>query len=284
MQIGFIGAGKVGTGLAIAFSRAGHELAGVASRSPASAHALARRVPGAPIYDRLQDVVDRAELTFVTVGDDAIEHVVRSLQWRAGAACVHCSGAAELDVLSKAAADGALTGGFHPLHMFAAPGESVDSLPGAVIALAGPDALLGRLETLVHDIGARPFRLPPGSRALYHASANFVGGFVIALIQEALQLWERLGVSEDQARAALLPLLRSTVDNVEKFGPAGGLGSAVSRGDLGTLQKHIAALERQAPDALELYRLLSLRCIPLAVQKGTLAPQAAEALEELLRR
>jgi predicted short-subunit dehydrogenase-like oxidoreductase (DUF2520 family) len=91
-------------------------------------------------------------------------------------------------------------------------------------------------------------------------------------------------VSEDQARAALLPLLRSTVDNVEKFGPAGGLGSAVSRGDLGTLQKHIAALERQAPDALELYRLLSLRCIPLAVQKGTLAPQAAKALEELLRR
>ncbi len=282
LKLGFIGAGRAGTGLATGFARAGRDVVAVASRSIASAQALVKRVRGARACAP-QEVADRADLVFLTVPDDAIEPVASGIRWRAGSACVHCSGAADLDALKKAAADGALTGGFHPLHMFGEPGESPDALAGCAIALAGPDALLKKLERLARSLGAKPLRLPEGGRALYHAAANFSGAFVIALVQETIALWKKLGIAEADALAALLPLLRGTVDNVERLGAAGGLGSAVARGDLGTLRRHLDALAKSAPDSLELYRILSLRTIPIALAKGTLRPETAKEIAALLR-
>ncbi len=280
LGLGFIGAGRVGTGLAMNFARGGRRIVAVASRSAASARALAKRVRGAHACASLQEAVDRSDLVFLTVPDDAIEAVASSVRWRKGAACVHCSGAADLDVLGKALAEGASVGGFHPLRMFGEPGKSFD-LRGCSVAIAGSDAVAKELERLARAVGARPLRLPEGGRALYHAAANFSGAFAVALVQETVALWGRLGIADKDALRALLPLLRGTVDNVEKLGTAGALGSAVARGDVGTIRKHLAALA-DAPDSLELYRLLSLRTIPLALAKGTLNPDAAKEIEALL--
>ena len=281
VTLGFIGAGRVGTGLASGFARAGVNVVAIASRTSASAQKLAKRVRGARACAP-QEVADRADIAFLTVPDDAIEGLASSLRWREGAACVHCSGAADLDVLKKAVADGALAGGFHPLHMFGEAGEPAGALAGCAIALTGPDALVQRLARLARALDARPLRLPEGGRALYHAAANFSGAFVIALVQEAIALWGKLGIAETAALAALLPLLRGTADNVEKLGAAGGLGSAIARGDAGTIRRHLDVLARQAPDSLELYRILSLRTIPLALAKGTLEPAAAKEIAALL--
>ena len=282
ITLGFIGAGRVGTGLASGFARAGVHVVAIASRTIASAQKLAKRVRGARACAP-QDVADRADIAFLTVPDDAIEAVAASVTWRAGSACVHCSGAADLDVLRKAVADGALAGGFHPLHMF---GEAADpgALAGCAIALAGSDALVRRLARLARALGAKPLRLPEGGRALYHAAANFSGAFVIALMKETIALWGKLGIAEADALAALLPLLRGTADNVEKLGAAGGLGSAIARGDAGTIRRHLDVLAREAPDSLELYRILSLRTIPLALAKGTLKPEGAKEIAALLEK
>lgn len=279
--LGFIGAGRAGTGLAAGFAQAGYEVVAVASRGSSSARVFAERIRGARVCAP-QEVADRADTVFLTVPDDAIEPVAAGIRWRAGAACVHCSGAAELDTLRKAAADGALAGGFHPLHMFGEPGESPGALAGCAIALAGAEPLMTRLEGLARALGARPLRLPEGGRALYHAAANFSGAFVIALVQETVALWKRLGISDTDALAALLHLLRGTADNVERLGAAGGLGSAVARGDTGTIRRHLDVLSREAPESLELYRILSLRTIPLAIAKGTLDSRTAAELAALL--
>src|SRR5712692_3739559 len=281
LRLGFVGAGRVGTGLATGFAHAAMNVVAIASRQIASARRLAKRVRGARACAP-QEVADRADMVFLTVPDDAIEAVAAGVKWRAGSACVHCSGAAELDALKKAVADGALAGGLHPLHMFGEVGDPSGALAGSAIALAGPDALVKKLERLARALDAKPLRLPEGGRALYHAAANFSGAFVVALIQETIALWGKLGVAEGAALAALLPLLRGTADNVEKLGAAGGLGSAVARGDVGTIRRHLDVLAKEAPDSLELYRILSLRTIPLALAKGTLKPEAAKEIAALL--
>ncbi len=281
LTLGFIGAGRVGTGLALSFARSGCSVVAVASRSSASARRLARRVPRARAVSSFQEAADRADIIFLTVPDDAIEGVASSIRWREGAACVHCSGAGDLDLLGKAAGQGALVGGFHPLHMFGEIGP-VD-LRGCAVAIAGAEPLAGKLGRLARAIGARPLRLPEGGRALYHAAANFSGAFAVALIDETIALWKRLGFAEGDAMRALLPLLRGSADNVEKFGTAGALGSVIARGDVGTVRRHLEALARTAPESLELYRLLSLRTIPLALAKGTLEPGAAREIEALLK-
>jgi len=280
LKLGFIGAGRVGTGLAAAFARAGWDVVAVASRSGAGARRLAKRLLGARACTA-QEAADGADLVFLTVPDDALEAVASAVRWRRGAACVHCSGAADLDVLAKAAADGALAGGFHPLHMFGDKKSSPHSLRGTSVAIAGPEPLLEKLALLARSIGARTLRVPAGGRALYHAAANFSGAFAVALVQETVALWGRLGIPEKDALRALLPLLRGTVDSVEKFGAAGALGSVIARGDVGTIRKHLAALA-DAPESLELYRLLSLRTIPLAIEKGTLKQERAKEIEALL--
>jgi predicted short-subunit dehydrogenase-like oxidoreductase (DUF2520 family) len=277
--LGFIGAGRVGTGLALSFARTGFKVVAIASRSGASAKKLAKKVRARVATP--QEIADRCDLVFLTVPDDAIEPVASGIHWRAGSGCVHTSGAAELDVLEKAVADGALAGGFHPLRMFGEPGKSFD-MRGCAVAIAGPDGLAKKLERLARAIGARPFGLPEGGRALYHVAANFTGAFAIALIEEAVGLWKKLGIAERDALRALLPLLRGTVDNVEKLGAAGALGSVVARGDAGTIRRHIDVLAKKAPESLELYRLLSLRTVPIALAKGTLTQAAAQEIVALL--
>src|SRR5258708_36439051 len=133
VTLGFIGAGRVGTGLASGFARAGVNVVAIASRKIASAQKLAKRVRGAQACVP-QEVADRADIVFLTVPDDAIEGLASSLRWRKGAACVHCSGAAELDVLQKVVADAALAAGFHPLHIFEEPAEPPGLLASRTIA------------------------------------------------------------------------------------------------------------------------------------------------------
>src|SRR5256885_13009372 len=170
VTLGFIGAGRVGTGLASGFARAGVNVVAIASRTSASAQKLAKRVRGARACAP-QEVADRADIAFLTVPDDAIEGLAASLRWREGAACVHCSGAADLDVLRKAVADGALAGGFHPLHMFGEAGERRGALAGASIALAGPPALVPRRPPPPPAPGAQHPPPPPAAGAPPYSGA-----------------------------------------------------------------------------------------------------------------
>ena len=70
--IGFVGAGSVGTALALALSQRGYAVRAVASRTRASALRLAERAPGIEACDDPQDVLDRCAMVFITVPDGAI--------------------------------------------------------------------------------------------------------------------------------------------------------------------------------------------------------------------
>ena len=124
--------------------------------------------------------------------------------------------------------------------------------------------------------------LRSGVRPLYHASANYVGPFLIALLEEAVTLWQAFGVQEREALTALLPLLRRTLAAVQKDGLAGGMGGCVARGDVGTLRAHLRALDAFAPPMAELYRDLAKRTVPLGLERGTLSPDRAVEIERVL--
>lgn len=98
-----------------------------------------------------------------------------------------------------------------------------------------------------------------------------------------MKLWERFGADEQQALRALVPLLNGTVDAVLDGGLARGMGGCVARGDLGTLRKHLAALDSMDPAAGALYRELGLRNVPLGLKRGTLTSERAREIELLLR-
>ena len=281
--LGFIGAGRIGTALAWGLARNGYAVAAVASRSRDSAERLAAGIAGCRTMPDPQSLVDGVDLVLLTVPDDAIAATCAGLRWRAGQAVVHCSGATELLALAPAASSGAHTGGFHPLQMFTEPETALRGLPGCTIAVEAEQPLLETLSGMAEALGCHMLRLPPGRRALYHAGAGYVAGFVNALVQDALAVWSPLGLSQADAIRALLPLLRGTADSIERSGPALGMAGPVSRGDVGTVEKHLRALGALDAGLLDLYRRLALRTVALGVRRGSLTPEKAAELRGLLQ-
>ena len=280
LSIGFIGTGRVANTLARALHNAGFEVAAVASRTIESARRLADAIPGSRAMPNQQAVVDATTFVFLTVPDDAIEPLASSLRWRGDMAVVHCSGATEISALASAAKAGAQTGGFHPLHAFADPLVALANLPGCAVAIEADEPLLGHLNALASALQLRPFRLPPGSRAIYHLSGSFAASFIDGLLHEAVELWQqRLGVSREQALAALLPLARGTLDSVARMGTVAALTGPISRGDVGTVERHFEALCVDHPRTLQLYALLAQRSLAIAIGRGTLTDVQRTALE-----
>lgn len=284
LRIGFIGAGRVAKGLAWGLAQSKHNIAAAASRTVVSAEQLAARIAGCRAVANAQDVVDHTDLVFITVPDDAIAAVAAGVTWRQGMAAVHCSGATEVAVLEPAARAGAQIGGFHPLQLFADPEVALAGLSGCTVAIEAGAPLLSQLEMLAAALHCRTIVLPPGCRARYHASAHYAAGFVITLLKEAADLWQTFGVSREDAVRALLPLLRGTTAAVERSGLAQGLAGTYSRGDIGTLEKHLDGLSRIGPDALHLYCELALRSIPLGLERAGYDEKRAEEMRARLRQ
>ena len=284
LRIGFIGAGRVAQTLAPAFDRANLKVVACYNRSPDAAQRLRSRVASAQLATHAQEVADRCDLVFLSVSDDSIAPVCRDLRWQAHHRVVHCSGATEIAALDPARSAGAATGGFHPMQMFANPDVALEGLRGCTVGIEAEPGFSGELETLAKMIGCRPLALPAGVRPLYHASAYYVGPFLIALLKEGVELWKSFGASEADALRAMTPLLRGTLSAVLDGGLANGMGGCVARGDIGTIDKHLAALDQRFPCSGELYRELALRTVPLGIERGTLQPERAAEIELLLRQ
>lgn len=282
VRLGFVGAGSVGRTLAAGLAERGYRVVAVCSRGGASAGALAARLPGCLAVETAQEVADLAELVFLAVPDDAIAAVAAGVRWRQGRGVVHCSGAAGREVLASAAGGGARTGVFHPLQTFASGEGHAERLAGVAFCIEAEGELEAELEAMARALGGWPLRLPPGVKALYHASAVVASNYLVTLVERASALWEPMGLSRETALQALLPLVRGTLANLERVGLPGALTGPIARGDVGTVRRHLAALEAAAPELLPLYRTLGLETVPLARARGTLAEEAATVLREVL--
>ena len=280
-NVGFIGAGALGTTLALAMHGCGYRVCAVASRTTASAERLAAAISGCEAASP-QEVAERCDTVFLTVPDDAIGDVAASLRWRSGQSVVHCSGALALDVLSPVIEACALAGAMHPLQTFTAGVDPTAAFQGIACAIEAPAPLCGALDALATRLGGWPISLSSEDRALYHASAIAACGLVATLLKLAGDLWSGIPGLDEQGMRALLPLTRSTLNNIERQGLPTALTGPAARGDVGVVQMHLDALSERAPGFLPLYAALSLASLSIAREKGTLAGPQEALLRELL--
>ena len=275
-KIGFLGAGRVGGSLALAMARAGYHVAAVASRTQASADAFAARVDGCTAYSGFQQTVDASDMLFITTSDDAIAPVAAAAHWRTGQGVAHCSGAASLDALQAAAAQGAVPGAFHPLQAFSSVENGVRSIPGITFGIEGNDDMRQYLAELAADIGGNPVFLDAADKALYHLSGVMMGNLLTCLVGISAEVWEHIGYTRADGVKALVPMMRAVAHNIETSGIPAAVAGPYPRGDIGTAQKHIQALRTEHPDLLPLYRELALAGLHLAVEQGLSADGESE--------
>ena len=195
---------------------------------------------------------------------------------------VHCSGADSLDILDPAAEAGARVGAFHPLQTFASITHALENIPGSTFALEAEEPLLSTLKEMAIALNGRWIELKPGDKVIYHTAAVFACNYLVTLVKLATDLWQTFDVPPAEATQALLPLLRGTINNLDNVGLPNCLTGPIARGDLGTIRKHLAALEARAPALLPAYRELGRQTIPIALAKGKIDEQVAKELRELL--
>ena len=282
-EVGFIGAGILGKGLALALSAAGYTVAAVSSRTAASARDLASRIPGCSARDS-QQVAEECGLVFVTTPDDVIGTVAGEVVWRRGQGVVHCNGTHTLRVLEPATGRGALAGSFHPFQTFgglATPEEAAVRLQGVTFSVDASDWLRETLDEMARRLGGRAVTVKPEDRPLYHTSAALSSGYMVAVIKASADLWEMLGVSQEEALATILPLARATLTSLESAGIQGGVTGPLVRADEGTVRRHLESLRERLPHLVALYCALARESLPLA--EGRVGRERAAVMDRLLR-
>jgi predicted short-subunit dehydrogenase-like oxidoreductase (DUF2520 family) len=280
--IGVVGAGAAGTALGAALHRAGWPVVAVASRDEARRNRFRALVPTARAFAEAAPVLDEAELIILAVPDDAVAALAGELRLYGGQALVHTSGVLGAEVLEPARAAGTQVGAFHPLVAFADTERAIAALHGATVAIEGDDQLASLLATMAEALGATAVRLAPGSKAAYHAAAVLAAGGFVALLDAIAELGAAAGLDEEGSLAVYGGLIEQTLGNARALGIRAALTGPMTRGDVGTLERHLAALARLAPGVLPLYRAAAEREIELAESRGSLAPHAAESMRRLL--
>ena len=285
MNVSVVGAGRVGTAMAVLLARAGHRITAV-SGGTASRDRASRFLPDVAFLEPVE-AARAGDLVLIAVPDDRLAEAVSQLAeagaFRHGQRVAHVSGATGLDVLEPARAAGAGRLAIHPLQTFPDVAGALDRIPGSAMAVTADDEegyVVG--ERIADDLMALPFRLEDARRPLYHAAAVFASNYLVVAAGIAEELFRVAGVP-DPVRA-MLPLQRATLDNVERLGPAKALTGPVVRGDATTIDRNLTALREAAPHAVPAYVELCRVAIELGTRSGRLADERRAAIEDVLAR
>lgn len=282
ITVSIIGAGRLGTTLAVALADKSYSIRSLVARTFASARKAASHLNEDAQVLAAKNLASLrpADLFLITTPDDQIAHVARELARLEAKktpvrkpTALHTSGALSAEVLAPLRKQGWSTGSIHPLISVSG---STTALDGAFWSVEGDKTALRLGKTIVRDLGGKSFSIRSEDKPLYHAAAVMSAGNVVALFDVALEMLVQCGLSRKTARSILLPLLASTVRNLETKDTADALTGTFARGDVDTVKRHLKALKTNK-DALEIYRLLGKRSLKLTKDH----PQITQMLDSV---
>ena len=221
MEIGFIGLGKMGQGMAASLMKAGHRVT-VYNRSPDKAEALVQQ--GATAARSVADA-SGAEVVFTMLSDDgAVEAVAfgeNGIVASLAPGATHVSSSTISVALSERLAAAHAEAGQHyaAAPVFGRP-EAASAAKLFVIA-AGAPQVLQPLSSLFDAIGQRTFVVSdePHTANLVKLSGNFLLASAIESVGEAVALVSKAGVDRQQ----YVDILTSTLFAAPAYQSYGGL-------------------------------------------------------------
>ena len=211
LGVGIIGAGRVGPVLGAALAGAGHALVGITAGSdPERVEAI---LPGVPVL-AADEVVRRSELVIVAVPRDEIVGVVGGLAdldaWQLGQLVLHTEPSLGVEVLTPAAARGAIPLAVHPAISFTGTSIDLRQLQGAYAAVTAPAAVLPIAQALAVEIGCEPVVVAEGARAAYGEAIATATEFSASIVRQAARLLDDAGVPAPGRY--LSPLVHSSLE------------------------------------------------------------------------
>lgn len=271
LSVAIIGIGRVGGAFALALPRDQYSVDTLVTRGGKIPAAIAASLPNAGITNVAGLADLNPEIVLITTTDPEIADVANELvRTLSGATTVfHTSGAQPSSILSMLSDGGCKIGSIHPLVSISNPELGPERFRDSYFCVEGDPEAVELGETIVRDVGGRPFTIDTKLKTLYHASAVTACGHLVALFDAAVDMMTRAGLPAEEAKAILLPLVTSTVKNLETQSLSKALTGTFARADAEVFTKHIATLNQHGTDELlEIYLLLGERSLELAAKQG----------------
>ncbi len=272
--VAVIGAGSVGTALALALREKKYPLRVVLSKNGKSAKILGQRVcaPHAKLRSTHQHPVEG--IIFIAVPDDEIKNVVHILsRWNedfSRSIIFHTSGALSSKILSPLERRGATIGSFHPIQTFPKSDITSGLFKDIWIGIEGDKKAVAAARHIIHDFAARSFVLSSQQKVLYHVAAVFSSNYFVALLSVVEELGKRIHVPRRKMISIFEPLIHQSLMNVKKYSAASALTGPIARGDVHTLKRHRAELKKNGlSDISQLYSALAKETSKVASRKVT---------------
>jgi predicted short-subunit dehydrogenase-like oxidoreductase (DUF2520 family) len=260
----------MGGALAIALTRKGYAVENLVSREPDTLARIAKltqsNIVPAGEYSGIS-----SEIIFITTQDTEIAGVAGALssQVQSGAFVFHTSGSLSSEILSGLAAKGCRAGSIHPLVSISDAELGAGRFAGTYFCVEGMAEAVEAAEQIVSDLDGTPFTIETRFKALYHASALTAAGHLTALLDVSFEMMTKCGLDRREAKDILLPLVRSTVENLEVQSPEKALTGTYARADAETFERHLASFEGTVSGEIrEIYLQLALRSLHLAERNG----------------
>ncbi|HEX9155732.1 MAG TPA: Rossmann-like and DUF2520 domain-containing protein [Nitrospira sp.] len=268
LHVAIIGGGRVGQTLGRLLSDRGYVIDSVVCRASRSARAARRFTRARRASSRITlDLFPSAQIVFITTPDARIAPTARLLSrlavdWK-NKIIFHTSGALSSRELATLSAKGARVASLHPLQTFPSPAEGVKRVKGIFYSFEGDPGTEGMARKLVRALGGRLVKISARDKPLYHCAGTFACGGLLALLSVAYELYGKMGIHEETARAMLKPMVDATVEVAQNSAFRKIITGPISRGDGATIAGHLQALSEVAPEFEILYRSMSLRLLKL---------------------
>ncbi|MGX8797428.1 Rossmann-like and DUF2520 domain-containing protein [Fusibacter sp. JL298sf-3] len=276
-RVAFVGAGAVGRTLGVFFQSKGVFVSGYYSLNKVHAEE-AVRLTGGCVYESVERAVADADWIGLTVNDDAIKPLADSIassgQALDGKIFFHTSGAHSTALLAHIEQRGGAVLSLHPLQAFKTQNIDLEKVQTATFSVEGTCAEAAR--EWLKSLGLDVLLLTREAKVHYHTAAVMASNFLVPLMRYSLGEMGRAGIAEADAFKALRPLIEGTLENIEALGVDGALTGPVARGDVQTIETHLAHLEDE--DTANFYKYMSL-CALSQID----APHKTEALASLLK-
>lgn len=245
MQIGFIGAGKVGVSLGKYFKEKGRNVGGYYSLTRASA-AWAAEFTQTTCYKSLEEIISSCGMILFTVPDSAIAEVWQQAKpYVSGKVIGHCSGLYSSDIFSDWDSMNCHACSVHPLAAISSKENAWRELSGVLFTLEGDSSYVKDLETFFHSMGNRTRIISKEDKIKYHAAAAISSNYMTALFSMSEQLLLDCGFAQEEARSELYALAKGNLDHILTQGCVQSLTGPLERNDCATVEKHISALNEK---------------------------------------
>jgi predicted short-subunit dehydrogenase-like oxidoreductase (DUF2520 family) len=285
MKIAIIGAGKVGMAVGFLLKKAGYELEAFSCRENSSIETAGKYLGEVGTRSNVE-AARLAEMIFITTPDSRISNVCNELV-DAGTissekTVVHMGGALGLEELEGAKRVGAKVFCAHPLQTFPAVDAAIKSLPKSYFGITAESSeSMETAKKIVKDLGGFPVEIPNDQKPLYHAAACMASNYLVALMDSVKSIGDNLKLDES-ALSAYLPLVKTTLNNIEEMGTQDALTGPIARGDIKTIEAHVEKLSELSDDLLLIYKSLGRHTVGIALKKGTIDESTAHEILRVL--